>query len=270
LSKVSLTNDVLINQLKFGKINFINCLPIDYPMTLNPNFNGHVIEGSPTKVNQALREALIDIAPISSYEYLSNKKLYDRIPGISISSKLKADSVMFFYNQDIEPGSKIYLTDKSASSVNLLKIILNKKFYLNLEDLDFEFFAENSTDYSAKLLIGDEALKEDKSKYQKYLDLGTAWYELTQYPMVFGLWTASKKSNLSQVDIENLADFFAELRDAGLNQYLPDVIIKAYERTGINKLTLKEYFHNLDYTFTEDHEQSLILFDKYLQELGLK
>lgn len=270
MSNLSLINSLPVEKLKLGKINFVNCLPIDYPLSLINGYSGHIFEGNPTEINLALRNGSIDIAPISSYEYLSNKSLYELIPRISISSKTQADSVLFFYREEIKPGSKIYLTNKSASSINLLKIILSKKFSLKLGDLEFEYFVDNSNKFPAKLLIGDEALKEDKAAYRHCLDLGAAWYELTNLPMVFGLWSANKNLGLSEVELNNITDFFSTLRDKGLTEYLPDIIVKAYEKTGLSKKLLSTYFHNLDYNFSEEHKRSLNLFETYLLELGLR
>jgi chorismate dehydratase len=270
LSKLSLIKGLPRAKLKFGKINFVNCLPIDYPLSLINGYSGHIVEGNPAEMNLALRNGSIDIAPISSYEYLLNKSLYELIPRISISSKTQADSVMFFFKEEIKAGSRIHLTNKSASSINLLKIILSKKLFLKPDDLEFEYFADNSSDYPAKLLIGDEALKEDRAGYQYCLDLGAAWYELTKLPMVFGLWTANKNLGLNEEELNNIADFFSGLRDKGLNEYFPDIIVKAYEKTGLSKKLLSSYFHNLDYNFTKEHQRSLDLFETYLLELGLK
>lgn len=256
-------------KLKIGQINFINCLPIDYPMSKVALQAYEYYSASPSELNAALREGEISLAPISSYEYLSHKDLYDLIPGVSISSKTVADSVLFLFRGKLEDKKKIYLTDKSASSVNLLKLLLVKKYKLKLDAIEFVTFSTDSEDYEAKLLIGDEALKANKQGYTEVLDLGKEWFELTNLPMVFGLWTASKKLGFTETELNKLGNFFSEMRDKGLNEYFPDIIIEAFKKTGLPKSTLTQYFNNLDYSFTEKHRASLELFELMLVKENL-
>ena len=255
-------------RLRLGQINFINCLPINYPIAKLDLEAYSFVDASPAELNQALREGSVDIAPISSYEYLSNKDLYDLIPGISISSKIQADSVLFFYQGKLEEHKEIFITDKSATSVNLLKLILVRSCGLKLEDIKFTKISKDSNDYKTKLLIGDEALKAKKDSYT-VLDLGEEWFKLTKLPMVFGLWTASRKSEFSEDELAKFSAFFCEMRNQGLDQDLPDIIIEAFRRTGLPKTTLTQYFKNLDYNFTDEHKESLELFEDYLLEEGL-
>lgn len=260
---------MIVSKLKMGRINFINCLPIDYPLSQINNEAYDFRDASPAELNKQLRKNEINIAPISSYEYLSHKDIYQLIPKVSISSRNQADSVLFFYRSELNNLKQIYLTNKSATSINLLKLVLIKKYGLNLDRIDFVGFDVNSTDYQAKLLIGDEALKEKKENYEKVLDLGSEWFEITQLPMVFGLWTANKNLGFSNEEVENLGCFLAEMRNKGLNELFPDIVIEAYKRTGLPKSLLTSYFNNLDYRFNNEHKNSLEYFEKLLAENNL-
>ncbi len=254
-----------MDKIKLGQINFINCLPINLPFADDENEVFEIVQGHPTQINELLRSGEIDLAPISSYEYLSNTDKYEVLEGISISSKTQADSVLVFANseEEIKNAKEIFITDKSATSVNLLKIILEKKFSRDLKDIKFTNFTKNSTEYPVKLLIGDEALKEAQQNSYKYvLDLGTAWYELTKLPMVFALWCFNKDS-LALEHYNEIQTLILAARDFGLSEALPDVIVEAYKQTGLPKAKLTQYFNNLDYNFTKDHQQSLKLFGRY-------
>ena len=301
--------------LKIGQINFINCLPINLPLErlgLADDIELEIIEGPPAVLNEKLRNGELDLAPISSYEYLQNKDKYQYLDGISISSKVEADSVLFFCNLEFwaEEKKVIHVTNKSATSVNLLKILLRELYKLNLEEIEFVTFSDNA-DYDAKLLIGDEALKEDKSKYEEVLDLGAKWYELTKLsdlssksqerglreparasrnllainegerndaigacqaglPMVFGLWTVNQESEIyKNSELFHLVNKrFCELRDKGLNDFYPDMIIEAYKQTGVSRSVLKKYFDNLDYGFSERHLKSLTLIGQYSNDVS--
>lgn len=272
--------------LRLGQINFINCLPVNFALqkqnNILSNFDLEIFSSVPTELNTKLRKGELDIAPISSFEYLKNKDQYEILDGISISSKKEADSVLLCIKGpvgDLYLARKIYLTHKSASSVNLLRIILVKKygyhfhegkfFNANGEELEFVNFKENPQDAHIKLLIGDEALLEDKSAFENILDLGQEWHDLSYgLPMVFGLWTINKDSILFE-DRASLSELLVQLKTQGLSELYPDLIIEAFRVTGLPKTVLDRYFNNLDYNFGDKHKLSLSLFEKYLLELGL-
>lgn len=265
--------------IKLGQINFINCLPVNLPLQslrVNPGLDMDftVIEGVPSKLNLALRNAEIDIAPVSSFEYLSNKKLYEIVPGLSITSFEKADSVILFLknNLEINQVQEIFITNKSASSVNLLKILLQDFWGLNLDLIKFVTFDMDPADCSAKLLIGDEALKQNTLDSQfKAIDLGTAWYEYSGLPMVFGLWTFNKQAPwFSELRIKDcVIKLLNSCRDLGLDQFLPDVIVEAYRITGIPKKKLATYFRNLNYSFSSAHQEGLSYYESKLKQFNL-
>lgn len=262
--------------IKLGQINFINCLPVNLPLQIyressSRELEFNVIEGVPSALNLALRTNQIDIAPISSFEYLSNKNLYEIVPGLSISSFKQADSVILFLKKNlvIKEVQEIFLTNKSASSVNLLKILLKDFWGSNLDQIKFKFFDQDPGDCSAKLLIGDEALKQKtfNSEFMA-IDLGTAWYEYSNLPMVFGLWTFNKQSPCLRMK-DSIIKLLNSCRDQGLDQYLPDVIVEAYRITGLPKKTLAEYFKNLNYEFTDAHQAGLSHYEAKLREFNL-
>ncbi len=270
--------------LRLGEINFVNCLPINYPLSRceNSPFSIQTTNSFPADLNQKLRNAELDLAPISSYEYLKNLDQYELIDGLSISSTKDADSVLVFVqgaSGNLFMAREIFVTNKSASSVNLLKIILVKKYRYHYTDgkfynsrgelVKFTTFDSNNNDMRIKLLIGDEALIENSKAhaYETVIDLGREWYEISYgLPMVFGVWGLNKQSHL---DREEISRFFVDLKIKGLNDYLPDLIIEAYKQTGLSKAILVRYFNNLNYDLTAQHRASLELFDQYLRELEL-
>ncbi|MEY3370744.1 MAG: hypothetical protein RLZZ361_1414 [Cyanobacteriota bacterium] len=272
---------MLINKplIKLGQINFINCLPVNLPLAIYrkesfQEFELSVIEGVPSALNKALRTNEIDIAPISSYEFLCNKNLYEIIPDLSISSFRQADSVNLFLKKNLQINEiqEIFLTNKSASSVNLLKILLKDFWGLNLETIKFRFFDQDPSDCVAKLLIGDEALKQKTSNLDFVaIDLGTAWYEYSGLPMVFGLWTFNVNSAcFSDLKTkEALIKLLNSSRDKGLDLYLPNIIVEAYRITGIPKKILADYFKNLNYQFNAAHQAGLALYETKLREFNL-
>ncbi len=257
-----------MQQIRLGQIDFINCLPFNYALAQLLKQAGSktaplflrlhefiVSSGSPAKLNKMLYEAELDIAPISSMEYLRHRESYHLLGDIAISSKREADSVLFLSSSPLESLRQVYVTDKSATSVALLRIILQEKY--GLCDLDFVVCSELG-DKPNKLLIGDEALMATRT--QVVLDLGLEWYELTGLPMVFGVWAYRKDFDM-QPSVKRI---MTQLKQEGLGQYLSAVISEAAKITGLDNAVLSDYYKHLDYDFTEQHERSLAEFERKL------
>ena len=89
--------------------------------------------------------------------------------------------------------------------------------------------------------------------------------------MVFGLWTFNINSDVYKNS--ELRDFIIEFlnrsRDQGLSDLFPDVIVEAFKATGLPKSILLNYFKNLNYQFTDNHQQGLDYFEKKLKDLKL-
>lgn len=258
--------------IRLGQVSFINCLPFNYALKkyleesqINESkYDFKCTAAPPSTLNTKLYQKELDLAPVSSFEYLLHKDSYKLVPNYSISSHSSVDSVLFLSKIPISDLDTIYLTNKSASSVALLKILLNKKYGLKslnykVENKLIDQVTEN------KLLIGDDALIQSQEDYPIVLDLGKEWFEFTGLPMVFGVWAYNKEFDFSN----ELNDLFVNLKQDGLNKYFPDVIIESYIKSGISKDILKKYFANLNFDFTKKHQESLELYEGYIRELGL-
>ena len=259
--------------IRLAQIDYINCLPLDLPLAKSNEQQFQYIKGVPSEVNQLLRDAKADLGPISSFEFLTNQASYDQLPNISISSLEQADSVLFVSNKTIDnllnDGDVINLTYQSATSVALLKILLVKKYGADLGKLEFNVFKELDSSMTNALIIGDQALALELDDYSIVLDLGAEWYEMTALPMVFAVWAISKQNSLSQEEKAWIEVSFPGFVKQGLGADLPEIIIKAFEKTGLTKSILKDYYRHLDYAFSERHQKSLDLYKKYLEELNL-
>ncbi len=277
--------------IRLGQIEFINCLPFNYalgellkqaksasaPLFLRLN-SFEITSACPAVLNKLLYAGELDMAPISSIEYLRHRDRYHLFSEMAISSRREADSVLFLSKVPIAELKDVYVTDKSATSVALLKIILQKKY--NLSGLNF-IVAEHSPEAGSRgansasktsqndsryaginmLLIGDDALVADKSAYPYVLDLGREWFEYSEgLPMVFGLWAYSKSFELKP----RLKEVLMKLKEDGLGKYLPNVIALAAKQTGLAESQIRSYFEHLDYDFSGLHEKSLALFEKEL------
>lgn len=259
-------------RLKIGWIEYANVYPIFYVLQKEGLLTEyvHLVKGVPSQLNWALRNNLIDISPSSSAEYLLNKQLYDYIDGICISSKEYVGSVLFFTDHDLErlDGSKILLTDQSATSHLLLRIVLEK--FMGLSPT-YDISSAPHTGESF-LLIGDEALRFKKlNNSKKVYDLANLWYEHTGLPFVFALWIVRKEITKPENELylkyvefrdkllyarKKFRDYFSEMtKDYYLRDFMTDEEILFY------------WTENMDYELTALHKRSLALFDEYLREI---
>ncbi len=259
-------------KLKVGWIQYANVYPLFYVLKKEALLSNdiHLIKGVPSQLNWALRNDLIDISPSSSVEYLLNKELYEYIDGISISSKEYVGSVLFFSDYEINriDGQRILLTDQSATSHLLLRVILEK--FLGLSPL----YDVSSTPYKGEsfLLIGDDALRYRKlNNSKKVYDLANLWYEHTGLPFVFALWIIRKEIINSQNELyEHYIKFKENILYAAkaFHAYLPEMVRDYYLREFMTEDEILYYWtENMDYELTDKHKKSLNLFENYLREL---
>lgn len=260
-------------KLKVGWIQYANVYPIFYVLEKEGLLTEdiHLVKGVPSQLNWALRNNLIDVSPSSSVEYLLNKELYDYIDGICISSKEYVGSVLFFTDHALEriDGGKILLTDQSATSHLLLRVILEKFMGLN------PVYDISSAPHTGEnfLLIGDEALRYGKlNNSKKVYDLANLWYQHTGLPFVFALWIVRKEITESE---NALYSQYLRLKDRLLyarkkcKEYFSEMLKDYYLRDFMTEEEILYYWQeNMDYELTEKHKESLNLFDKYLRELS--
>ena len=89
----------------------------------------------------------------------------------------------------------IGITDETATSIHLLKVLLEKKYGVKT---NFERLHAGVNDWSAfdaVLLIGDEALRGRKFGVEGFalvFDLAREWYEWQKLPFVFAVWARQK------------------------------------------------------------------------------
>lgn len=260
-------------RLKIGWIEYANVYPIFYVLQKEGLLTEdvHLVKGVPSQLNWALRNNLIDISPSSSAEYLLNKQLYDYIDGICISSKEYVGSVLFFTDHDLErlDGSKILLTDQSATSHFLLRIILEKFIGLS------PFYVISSAAYTGEsfLLIGDDALRYRKlNNGKRVYDLANLWYQHTGLPFVFALWIVRKE--ITKPDNE-LYSSYIQFKDrliyarSKCKEYFLEMVRDYYLKDFMSEDEILYYWkENMDYEFTEKHKESLKLFDEYLRAIS--
>jgi chorismate dehydratase len=261
--------------LRIGEIEYANCTPIFHALREQfPCENYQFIRGVPAQLNAMLAAGTIDVCPSSSIAFAHHPDRYLIIPGLSISSCGPVQSVLLFSAVPIEElnGSDILLTSESATSVNLLKIILKKQYGCeNIFRTTSLALNDAMSVAPATLLIGDTALKASQSLHGLFVyDLGDLWYSWTGTPFVFALWFASKQAFASLAS--ELCVLAGQLQRSKVYamENLESIVEASPDVSWMGRDALLSYWRtNLSYDLSKDHCNGLKLFYRLSAELGL-
>lgn len=261
--------------IRIGKIKFTNVWPLFYFFPLHrPEFRGTVQfeEQVPTQLNRAIAEGTIDMGPISSFAYGANYRDYLLYPDMSVSAHGRVRSILLFHREPLErvAHGSIALPTTSATSVNLLKIIL-EKFYGGSPA--YTFAAPSLGDMmegrDAALLIGDDAIRASWQSHGYYVtDLGEEWLRQTGKWMSFAVWAIRKQTAERYPElVKRVFAGFLESKSKSLAD--PSGMIgEAAASIGGTENYWQTYFGGLCYDFGPKQWEGLQLYYDYAWEMG--
>lgn len=261
------------NIVRIGKIKFTNVWPIFhyFPLRRLRQFV-RFEEQVPTQLNQAMKAGEIDMGPISSFAYGDNHGQYLLYPDLSVSAFGRVKSILLFHREPLEhvAHSRIALPTTSATSVNLLKIIL-EKFYGGKPEYEYASPSLEGmmSQYDAALLIGDDAIRASWEKHgYRITDLGEEWRRLTGQWMSFAVWAIRKQTAEAHPElVRDIFDAFVESKRRSLAD--PDGMIReAVTTIGGTEDYWRTYFGGLCYDFGPEQWRGLQLYYDYAWELG--
>lgn len=264
---------ILDPKIRIGRINYTNVWPIYYyfPELIN-SADVDIIEQVPTSLNQAMAEGRIDMGPISSFSYGQFFEDYMLFPDLSVSSYGEVNSILLFHDKPLREivNGKIILPTTSATSVNLLKIIL-EKFYDGKPTYEY---AKPSLDQmmegaDAALLIGDDAIKESwRNQTYMITDLGQEWAKWTGKWMSFAVWAIRKETIRKYPElVASIYEAFKASKEKA-HREPQNMIVEAQATVGGTSEFWNHYFHTLCYDFAAEQWEGLNSYYQYCYELG--
>ncbi|SHE43291.1 futalosine synthase [Seinonella peptonophila] len=257
--------------IRIGKIAYTNVLPIFTAF----DETGLSIEWCPlvpAQLNRSMQQGTIDIAPVSAFAYGQHYDKYDLIPDISISSHGAVGSIFLFSSFDrLEDLDRqpIALTNTSATSIHLLKVILEK--YVGVQP-DYHVMTPDLHEMlkvsKAALLIGDDAILSAWHHPEiKRFDLGEEWLKYTRLGMTYAVWAVRKELlNEQPDDVSEVAKRFLQAKYFGV-QNLEKAVQYALKLGGTTDFW-KSYFHGLCYDFGKSEQDGLATYFQLVYELG--
>ena len=199
----------------------------------------------PRAMAESVEKGVLDAGPlpIAEIHRLGNK--VNSIGNLGVAANGPAQSVFLF--SEIPPdelaGSRIGVTKHTATSVQLLRVLLNDLWNVKYYDL-----VELDESPDASLIIGDPALRELKTSTHKYVtDLGVAWNELTSLPFVFAEWVI--RSEIDPKIRDEFESALAAATQTGIANF--DQIATARANDMMSHSEVQTYVSNFVYELSE-------------------
>lgn len=264
------------DNIRLGQIDFTNVWPVFHYFPFEA-YQGWLdtVRMVPTGLNKAIAEGHIDVAPISSFAY---GELADRLvlmPNLSVSATQEVKSILLFHKKPLDQlqQATIALTNASATSVNLLKVILHKYYASNPNYVTSQPDLAKMLEHAdAALLIGDDALTaaaELADTTIQVTDLATLWREHTGFGMTFAVWAVREEVvRQSPAKVQALYEAFIASKAKGI-EHLQPIVERAVQQLGGEPAEWEAYFRTLTYEFGPDMQQGLRYYFELCHEQGL-
>jgi aminodeoxyfutalosine synthase len=268
--KIPVERDVFYNPLKLhttnvvGKIPFLNSAP----------FYGHferrqfkILPVVPRRMGLLSERGEMDAGLFSLMDYFRQEQAFELLPWC-IATRDQVKSVMLFSKEgwgDLE-GELIGITDETATSVHLLRVLLEKKYGVRTR---FERLHAGVNDYSAYdavLLIGDEALRRNKyglPGFELVYDLAREWYDWQKLPFVFAVWAA--KHTIAEESKRNLKEIIQNALNACGGDFV-SVGGKHGRRIGLTDEETQDYLAGFNFSLGEREREAMKLFRNLVRE----
>jgi chorismate dehydratase len=263
-----------MKRLRISAISYLNTAPLMWDFAhgtagCEARSNFDIAYTIPSQCAANLRDGSADIGIIPAAAYASIADLAI-LPGVAIASRRAVRSILLVSKVPLEKIRTVALDTSSMTSVALTKVLFAKwwgggrAFTAVAPDVEAMLEAND-----AGLVIGDPALKIDRSRYITY-DLAEEWIRFTGKPFVFAFWAVRQEAlKTAQRDLD-LASVFQESRDHGLQPSNLDRIAREWSpRLDLSHHEVKSYLtENIHYSLDADCLDGMQLFYQLAGECG--
>jgi len=270
--KIPVERDIFYNPLAvhaphaIGKIPYLNCVP--FYREFEPA-RVKQVPMSPYQMGRLAEHNQIEGGPLSLMDYFRVEHNYDLLD-YGIAVKDLAHSVVLYSNYTWRElaGKRIGITPDTATSIELLQVILQHKYGVRakLERMHAIFQAQEAGRFDAALVIGDEALRRmhaGLAGFQYVYDLGHEWHAWTGLPFVFAVWAIRR-----DVTPHEREQFVAELERAAQSaeQRQPEWGRLHGKRLGLTRAEVQAYFDGFVYRLGEREHAAIQRFREYVEK----
>ncbi len=263
--KIPVERDAFYNPLHVhservvGKIPFLNSVPFYEHLSGGPF---RILPIVPRRMGMLSEKGELDAGLFSLMDYLRQRDRLELMGGC-IATRDQVKSVMLFSKEgwgDLN-GKTIGITDDTATSVQLLKVLLVRKHGVRARFVRLHPGVNDLSALDAVLLIGDEALRRRKwglPGFELAYDLGTEWYEWQKLPFVFAVWAV--RSSQDEDFKRSLADAVERSLCAG-EADLFQVGQQYGKRLGLTAEETTEYLEGFIYRLGDREREAMQAFD---------
>jgi chorismate dehydratase len=273
-----------IPALRLGAVSYINTVPLlcELPEVL-PGHDQRLecLLATPAELCRMLREGALDVALISSAEFLEGN--YRQISSAGIGASREVLSVRLFSRVPAEQVKRVIRDPHSRASNSLMRVLIERFGVLpgpvELMDAagamgrrrprvwhDAEALLEEH-EADALLLIGDSALQMLGGAPVE-VDLAEAWISATGHPFTFAVWAA--RPELPADVATAMGAVLQHSMEEGLRQ-LPSIAMRLGREVarGLSPTLVEEYLlHRIDFALTAEHRAGMKLFGELLRGEG--
>jgi chorismate dehydratase len=245
-----------VKSLRIGCVKYLNARPLIY------GWRGHVEFGHPSILCHRLARGDLDVALVSSFEFLRNP-IYQIVDDVAIASDGPVYSVFVAHAGGTLP-SEVELDAASATAVALLRYLIAEQGS-KIVALDTPDDALSPVQpRRARLLIGDQAIlfrHKFRERYE-YWDLGQEWQAMMKVPFVYALWLIRPEVPNAQ----KIADQLREIR----NQNLANIDVLIAREKDFDLAFCRSYYrHHLRFSFGDEEKEGLRVFHDLCVKHGL-
>jgi len=259
-----------MRRLRISAISYLNTAPLMWDFEHGEaDCDFDISYTLPSACARALAEGTADIGIIPAAAYAQIPGLLV-IPEVAIASRRPVRSILLVSKVSVEQIRTVALDTSSMTSVGLTKVLFAKwlgggRTYTAMAPNIDQMLAK----HDAGLLIGDPALKIDRSRYHT-LDLAEEWIRHTGKPFVFAFWAVRGAALPDAAPSLDLASIFQSSRDHGLEPASVNQIAREWAaRLDITEADVRSYLtQNIHYDLDADCLEGLRLFYRYAAEIG--
>jgi chorismate dehydratase len=243
--------------LRIGCVKYLNARPLIH------GWPGEVAFDHPTVLCEKLAAGALDVALVSSFEFLRNP-VYTLVDGVSISSRGPVHSVFVAYNGNLAEIEEIEVDPASQTGINLLRCLLAEVGLAPKFVTRSRLIQRAITPRLAKFFIGDQAIRfrDESEKTFQFWDLGEEWQKRTQLPFVYALWLIRPEVGSPKA----IADSLRALRDNNLRELDPLISAEREFNPDFCQFYLREC---LRYQYGPEEKEGLSMFRKLCEKHGI-
>lgn len=223
----------------------------------------NLVEYTPREMALAVERGDLAAGPLPVAEWFRMGEMLTPIGDLCVATRQSSVSILLFgvrMPEEME-GARIAVTEQTATSVQLLRVLLNE-----LWGVEPDALVTRDEPHDAILLIGDEALRNRSGidDFPFVHDLGEAWHEMTGLPFVYARWLARADTDTVALDV--FADALGKSLDRGLRE-IDEITADGWPSAEMAPEEARSYVDQFIYRMGDREHESLALFRSYYERM---